>query len=91
MIKKELIPTNDVYIQFTEEELSQIGAQAGSKFSAELHDDGSIELRPYAKLDIDISQWDRDILERLIGESCERDVSVNEIIEEVLQKYVATD
>ena len=54
MIKKVLQPTNDVYIQFTEEELSAIGAGPGTKFEAKVHDDGSIELRPYVKVELDM-------------------------------------
>jgi len=52
--KKVLQSTNDVYIQFTEEELSSIGAGPGTKFETKIHDDGFIELRPYATAEVDI-------------------------------------
>lgn len=86
MTKKVLQPTNDVFIQFTEEELSAIGAGPGTKFSAKLHDDGSIELRPYVKMDIDISDWSRDVLEMLVTLSCEKDISVNDVICDLLKQ-----
>jgi hypothetical protein len=85
MIKKALQPTNDVFIQFTEEELSSIGAGPGTKLSAKLHDDGSIELRPYVKMEIDIADWSREVLEMLITESCEKDISVNDVICDLLK------
>jgi hypothetical protein len=86
MTKKTLQPTNDLYIQFSEEELSQIGAGPGTKFSVKHHDDGSIELRPYVKMEIEISDWPRELLEMLISDSCEKDVSVNDVIADLLKQ-----
>ena len=86
MIKKTLIPTNDMYIQFTEEELQQINAVPGTKFEAKLHDDGSIELRPYAKIELDIDEWPREVLELIIKESCEKDISANDVINDILKQ-----
>jgi len=86
MTKKTLLPTNDVYIQFTEEELSQIGAGPGTKFEAKLRDDGSIELRPYVKIELDMEEWPREVLELIIKESCEQDISANDIINNLLKK-----
>lgn len=86
MTKKVLQPTNDAYIQFTEEELSSIGAGPGTKFSVKHHDDGSIELRPYVKMEIEISDWPREILEMIISDSCEQDISVNDVIANFLKK-----
>ena len=86
MIKKILQPTNDAYIQFTEEELQEIGAGPGTKFSVKHHDNGSIELRPYVKMEIEISDWSREVLELLIAESVERDLSVNDVITDLLKE-----
>jgi hypothetical protein len=86
MTKKVLQPTNDAYIQFTEEELQEIGAGPGTKFSVKHHDDGSIELRPYVKMEIEISEWPREVLEMLISDSCEKDISVNDVISDLLKK-----
>ena len=91
MIKKELQPTNDVYIQFTEEELSQIGAGPGTKFETKINDDGSIELRPYVGIELDIADWPREVLEMIVKDSCEQDISANDVInnllKESLEKY----
>jgi hypothetical protein len=86
MTKKVLQPTNDAYIQFTEEELQEIGAGPGTKFSVKHHDDGSIELRPYVKMEIEISEWPREVLEMIISDSCEKDISVNDVIADLLKK-----
>lgn len=86
MTKKTLLPTNDVYIQFTEEELSSIGAGPGTKFEAKLHDDGSIELRPYVKVELNMEDWPREVLELIVKESCEKDISANDIINKMLKE-----
>jgi len=89
--KKVLQPTNDVYIQFTEEELSAIGVSPGTKFETKFNDDGSIELRPYVGIELDISDWPREVLEMIVKDSCEQDISANEVInnllKESLEKY----
>jgi hypothetical protein len=88
MIKKVLQPTNDAFVQFTEEELECIGAGPGTKFSVKLHDDGSVELRPYVKMEVDIENWSREVLELIIKESCERDVSVNDVIIDFIKESI---
>jgi hypothetical protein len=84
--KKVLQPTNDVFIQFTEEELSSIGAGPGTKFETTLHEDGSIELRPYAKIELEMEEWPRGLLEMIIKESCEQDISANDVICNLLKE-----
>jgi hypothetical protein len=91
MIKKTLLPTNDLYIQFTEEELSAIGAGPGTKFGAKLNDDGSIELRPYVKVEVDTSDWPRELLERIIDISCNEDISINDVINNLLKEPLTKD
>ena len=86
MTKKVLQPTNDCFIQFTEEELSSIGAGPGTKFQVKHHDDGSIELRPYVKVELDMEEWPKEVLEMIIKESCEQDISANDIINNLLKK-----
>jgi len=84
--KKILQPTNDVYIQFTEEELSAIGAGPGTKFETKINDDGSIELHPYVGIELDMSEWPREVLEMIIKTSCEEDISANDVISNLLKE-----
>lgn len=86
MIKKTLQPTNDMYLQFTEEELQTLNMKPGDKFEVKHHGDGSIELRPFAKLDLDMAEWPREALELIIKMSCEEDITVNEVINKLLQE-----
>lgn len=84
---KKIQEKKDLFIQFSEEEMQEMGWEEGQKFSFDFDDETkSITLKPFVKMEIDISEWDRKILEFLIRESCDRDVSVNEVINEVLVK-----
>jgi len=85
MIKKIVEPTGDVCIKFTEEELLQLGLKQGDKLSFE-EENGNFVLKKFCKIDIDMSEWNRDILEFLISESCEKDISINEVISNVIEK-----
>jgi len=80
MIKKTLLPTDDLYIQFTDEEIKEFGWEAGQKLSIIPQDDGSFKIVPFVKMEIDIENWPRELLETLINESCEQDISVNDVI-----------
>lgn len=87
MIKKTIEPTGDVCVKFTEEELEQLNIKQGDKFSIE-ETNGEIVLKKFETIDFDLSEFSREILEFLIQESCDRDVSVNGVISDVLEKVV---
>jgi len=85
MIKKTIEPTGDVCVKFTEDELAQLNIKQGDKFSIKETDEG-ILLEKFATIDIDLAEVEREVLEFLIRESCDKDVSVNEIISDILEK-----
>jgi bifunctional DNA-binding transcriptional regulator/antitoxin component of YhaV-PrlF toxin-antitoxin module len=85
MIKKTVEPTGDVCVKFTEDELAQLNIKQGDKFSIKETEEG-ILLEKFATVDIDLNEVDREILEFLIQESCEKDVSINQVISDLLEK-----
>lgn len=85
-MKKVLLPTNDLYMQFTEDELNELNMAPGDKFDCEIQDDGSIKLVKYAKLELDMEEWPREVLEMIIRESCEQDISANDAISDMLKE-----
>lgn len=87
MITKNLQKTEEYFIQFTDEELKQLNLQQGDKFTCEIQD-GSVLLKKFATLEIDISEYSREVLEMLISESVEKDVSVNEVINDILREQL---
>ena len=88
MIKK-LQTVEESHIQFTDEELVELGLHKGDKFTV-THDGEKIILKPYVNIELDMSEWSRDVLEKLIKTSCEEHKPVDEIIEDILRSYVDT-
>jgi hypothetical protein len=91
VFEKTLKRSNELYIQFTEDELQQLNLSENDKLSWEVQEDGSCLLKKFATIDLDMSEWDRSTLEFLIKESVEKDISVNQVITDVLEKFVETD
>jgi bifunctional DNA-binding transcriptional regulator/antitoxin component of YhaV-PrlF toxin-antitoxin module len=87
MIKKTIEPTGDVCVKFTEDELKQLNIKQGDKFSIKETDEG-ILLERFSTIDIDLSEFERELLEFLIQESCDKDVSINEVISDFLEKGI---
>ena len=86
---KKVLEKKDLYIQFSEEEIQELGWEEGQKLSFKFDEETkAITLEPFVKMELDVTEWPVEILQFLVGESCERDVSVNEIINEVLTSYI---
>lgn len=86
-IAKPIKVKEDYYIEFTDEELKALKMEKGQKYSCEI-EDGALKLVPFEKVELEIGNWEREILEMLIQESCERDVSVNQVISDVLEEVI---
>lgn len=87
-IAKPVQVREEYYIEFTDEELKALNIEKGQKFSCSV-EDGALKMVPYATMDLDMSEWDREILEYLIEESCCQDISVNEVIERAITSFVS--
>ena len=86
---KKVLEKKDLYIQFSEEEMQELGWEEGQKLSFKFDDETkAITLEPFVKMEIDISEWPIEILQFLVRESCDRDISVNEVINETLLKFI---
>lgn len=88
MITKTVQPSKDVFIQFTEDELLELGIKPGDKFTVTQHEDGSVEFKKKVPLEIDLDEFGIDVLKNLVKESIETDKPVGDIIEDALQQYV---
>jgi hypothetical protein len=88
---KTVLPTDDVYIQFTDEEVKEFGWEPGQKFECQSQEDGSFKLVPYVKMELDLEEWPVEILHMLIKESCDNDISVNDVINNLLKESLKND
>lgn len=76
-------------IQFTDEELVQLGMEKNQKFTVEIDSNNTIKLMPFVKVDINLDEFSRDVLEMLVKESSDKDVSVNQIVSDIIESYIA--
>jgi len=90
MIKKTIEPTGELCVKFTEDELEKLNIKQGDKFSIKEQDNG-ILLEKFATIELDLWEFKRDILEFLLKESCEKDISVNEVISNIMEKVIEND
>lgn len=88
MITKKLIQSEDCYVQFTDEEMSQLNIQPGDKFNVKHHDDGSILLEKFVPIDIYLEEFDKETLIHLIKMSIENDCTVSETINDILKEVI---
>jgi hypothetical protein len=86
-IAKTILKKEEYYIQFTDEELAELNMEKGQKFTCDI-EDGALKLTPFAKIELEMGDWPREILELLIQESCEKDISVNEVISDALREII---
>ncbi len=87
MIKK-IEQVDEVCVRFTDEELKKMGWEVGTKLSINVLDNGTIEIKPFAKMEIELSELPREILEQLIVTSCEQDKSINEVVSDILKAFI---
>lgn len=90
-ITKKVESTNEVCIKFSEEEMEQLNLQPGTKLSVKELSDGAIELTPFASLELDMAEWSREMLEMLIKQSCDEDISINEVIQKILSERLDSE
>jgi hypothetical protein len=85
----KVIEKEEVYfVKFTPEEMELLGIQPKDKFEISLTDEGSILLKKFAKLDIDLNDFDKETLIMLIEESISDQVPVDEVICKTLTAYL---
>jgi len=85
--KKTVQRSDDYFIQFTDSELKALGIKPGDKFSWEIEGE-SVMLKKYVPLEIDLADFSRDTLEFLIALSIKKDLSVNDVICELLEQQL---
>jgi hypothetical protein len=88
MITKTVQRSEDLYVQFNEDEMKSLDIKPGDKFSWEIGSNSSITLKKFVEIDVDISEWSREVLEMLVTESIKKDLPVNDIIANILEEQL---
>jgi hypothetical protein len=84
---KKVQEKKELFIQFSDEEMAELGWEEGQKLSFKFDEETkAITLEPFVKVELEMETWPRELLLFLIQESCEKDVSVNEVISNTLEQ-----
>ena len=89
MITKTLQKKEDFYIQFTEEEMEELGMKKNGKYTVEINDDGSFKLIPFEEIELDLSTYSKEELLNLIYAANEKDQTIEEFFVDRLTEFVA--
>lgn len=85
---KKVKERKEYFIDFSDEECDEFGITENKKYSMGMREDGSIEMIPFATIDINLEDFSRKTLEFLVAESVEKDISVNDVITKVLENAI---
>lgn len=86
-VQKKITTKTVSVIEFTEEEVEELGLRPDWNYSLS-EDNGKILLVPYKEVEIEFESFDKKTLIYLIEESVEKDISINEVVSEILQQMV---
>ena len=78
----------EAYIQFTDEEMVELGLKKGDKFTVDIRDDGSIKLIPFSTIELDFSEFSKEELQDMIIDSVKKDQTIEEWVEDTLSTVV---
>ena len=87
MITKSIQTFTEYGVKFTEEECETLKINEGDKFSIETLEDG-ILLKKYETLELNLDDFSRETLEFLIKESCDKDITFSQVLENILETFM---
>jgi hypothetical protein len=77
------------HISLSEEELASLNLTKNSKFDFIPQEDGSVKLEHWQTVDIgDLNEYPKEVLINLISKSLEEDITINDVIVNVLREYL---
>lgn len=88
---KTIKEKKDLYIEFSEDEMKELGWKENQKLSMSLTEDGGISIQPLVNVEIDMSGYSPEILHWLIKQSADNDISINEVISNILETFIEDD
>lgn len=87
-IVKKVMPSTDVFIQFTEDEQLALGMEKGDKYTVKKISHDTFILRKFATIKLEMEEFSRESIQMLVAKSCEEDKSCNEVISDVLTEVI---
>jgi hypothetical protein len=85
---KEVLKKEEYYIQFTDEEMEQLGLKPNTKFTVELSDDKTgLKLTPHEEIEIDLDEFSKEDLINIIVAANKQDMTFEEFLVDTLTKF----
>jgi len=82
---KTIKEKKELYIEFSEEEIQELGWKPQQKLSIDVDENKNIIIKPWVTIDLDTSSWPKQIFEFLVEESLEKNKTVNDIIVDLIE------
>jgi hypothetical protein len=78
----------EYFIQFTDEEMNQLGFKPNTKFTVELNEDKSgLTLTPHEEIEIDLNEFSKEELINFIHAANKLDMTFEDFIVDSLTKF----
>jgi negative regulator of genetic competence, sporulation and motility len=78
----------EFFIEFTDEEMNELGFKPNTKFTVELSEDKSgLKLIPHEEIDIDLNEFSKEELINLIVAANEKDMTFEDFLVDSLTKF----
>jgi hypothetical protein len=78
----------EYFIQFTDEEMDQLGIKPNTKFTVELNEDKSgLTLIPHEEIEIDLDEFSKEELINIIIAANKVDMTIEEFLVDSLTKF----
>jgi DNA-binding SARP family transcriptional activator len=85
---KEILKKEEFYIQFTDEEMQELGFKPNTKFTIKVEDDKkSLRLTPHEEIEIDLNEFSKEQLINIIHAASEKDMTFEEFLVDVLTEF----
>jgi|688.fasta_scaffold68032_3 hypothetical protein len=85
---KEVLKKEEYYIQFTDEEMEQLGFNPNTKFTVELNEDKTgLKLTPHEEIEIDLEEFSKEELINIIVAANKVDMTFEEFLVDSLTKF----
>lgn len=78
----------EYYIQFTDEEMDELGFKPNTKFTVKVNDDKeSLTLTPHEEVDIDLNEFSKEQLMDIIVAANEKNMTFEDYLVDCLTKF----
>ena len=86
-IQKAVTEIKNYQLNFSEEEALELGLTENKRYSI-IESNGKITLVPFATIELDLADFPKELLVWLIQQSADQDISINDVIANVLSEIM---